>query len=123
MTVHIKVRVILAALTYVWFEGISAKRSPDSYPQRPPELRVRQLCGQFQVLKADPLSGSLVPGKQNSQLESRHLQVILPHFIFERDLIGRNNCKWDTAMTFSSIGHEQQYLNQNVLTIITYQKL
>lgn len=59
---------------------------PWSDPECTAELCVRQLGGQFEVLKADSLSGSLVPGEQHRQLERRHLQVVLPHIVFKGDL-------------------------------------
>lgn len=59
---------------------------PCSDPERAAQLCIRQLCGQFEVLKADSLSGSLVPGEQHGQLERRHLQVVLTHFVFKGDL-------------------------------------
>ena len=59
---------------------------PRSDPECAAQLCVRQLCGQFEVLEADPLSGSLVPGEQHGELESRHLQVVLTHLVLKGDL-------------------------------------
>lgn len=59
---------------------------PRSDPECAAQLCVRQLCGQFEVLEADPLSGSLVPGEQHGELERRHLQVILTHLVLKGDL-------------------------------------
>ena len=56
------------------------------HPERASQLSVRKLRCQFQVLEADLLPGSLVPGKQHGQLKGRDLQVVLPHFVLEGDL-------------------------------------
>lgn len=71
-----------------WIERKHLKRCPCSDPECAAELCVGQLRGQFEVLKADSLSGSLVPGEQYGQLERRHLQVVLPHLVFKGDLRG-----------------------------------
>ena len=62
---------------------------PWSDPECAAQLCVRQLCGQFEVLEADPLSGSLVPGEQHGELERRHLQVVLTHLVLKGDLSRR----------------------------------
>lgn len=56
------------------------------YPECASQLCVGQLGGEFEVLEADPLPRSLVPGEEHSQLKGRHLQVILAHFVLEGDL-------------------------------------
>lgn len=56
------------------------------YPESSSQFSIRQLSGKFQILKADLLSWSLVPGKKYSQLEGRDLQVVLPNFILKSDL-------------------------------------
>lgn len=53
------------------------------YPESASQLSVWQLGGQLEVFKADPLPGPLVPGKQHSQLEGGHLQVILAHLVLK----------------------------------------
>lgn len=57
-----------------------------SDPECTAQLCIGQLGGQFEVLEADSLSGSLVPSEQHGQLERRHLQVVLTHLVFKRDL-------------------------------------
>ncbi len=66
---------------------------PRSDPESAAQLCVRQLCGQFEVLEADSLSRSLVPGEQHRELERRHLQVELTHLVFKRDLRRREERK------------------------------
>lgn len=56
------------------------------YPEGAPQLGVRKLSGQFQVLEADSLSRSLIPGEQHGQLEGGDLQVILAHLVLKGDL-------------------------------------
>lgn len=57
-----------------------------AHPESAPQLRVRKLCGQFEVLEADSLSWSLVPGEEHGQLEGGDLQVVLAHLVLEGDL-------------------------------------
>ena len=57
-----------------------------SYPECASQFCVRKFGGQFEVLKADSLAWSLVPGEQHGQLEGRDLQVVLAHLVLERDL-------------------------------------
>lgn len=57
-----------------------------AHPESAPQLRVGKLRGQFQVLKADSLSRSLVPGEEHGQLEGGDLQVVLAHLVLEGDL-------------------------------------
>lgn len=56
------------------------------YPESAPQLGVGKLSGEFQVLEADSLSRSLIPGEQHGQLEGGDLQVILTHLILKGDL-------------------------------------
>lgn len=63
-----------------------------SYPESSSQFGIRQLCGEFQILKADLLSRSLVPGKKYGQLKGRDLQVILSYFILESDLPESKKC-------------------------------
>lgn len=56
------------------------------YPERAPQLGVRKLSGEFQVLEADSLPRSLIPGEQHGQLEGGDLQVILTHLVLKSDL-------------------------------------
>lgn len=75
------------------------------YPESAPQLGVRKLSGEFQVLEADSLSRSLIPGEQHGQLEGGDLQVILTNLVLKSDLEIPKKCYF-TSFVFKMRQHK-----------------
>ena len=52
-------------------------RHGDERPQRPPQLAVRQLGGEPQVLEGEALVAPVLPAEEHRHLEGGHVQVEL----------------------------------------------
>ena len=57
----------------------------DERPQRPPQLAVRQLGGQPQVLEGEALVAPVLPAEEHRHLEGGHVQVELADAVGQRD--------------------------------------
>ena len=57
----------------------------DERPQRPPQLAVRQLGGQPQVLQGEALVAPVLPAEEHRHLEGGHVQVELADAVGQRD--------------------------------------
>ena len=56
----------------------------DERPQRPPQLAVRQLGGQPQVLEGEALVAPVLPAEEHRHLEGGHVQVELADAVGQR---------------------------------------
>lgn len=80
---HILFYLLLVSLhSYTLFQDVHLW----THPQRPSQLRIWEFGRETKIIKRDLVMHSLVPGKHDSHLEGRYIQVEPPHIVAESDL-------------------------------------